>query len=113
MMNYKGYVGRVEHDEQANVLFGRVINTRDVITFEGKTVDEIRQAFHDSVDDYLEFCAELGKEPDKPLSGKLAFRTSLETHRKIYLAAAKTDKSVNAWMDEVLREAAEEVLSDS
>lgn len=60
-MNYKGYKASIEFDSQAEILFGRVIDMKDVITFEGTTVDEIRQAFHDSVDDYLEFCAQLGK----------------------------------------------------
>ncbi len=112
-MNYKGYTGKVEFDSEAKLFFGRVINIKDVITFEGTTADEILQAFYDSVDDYLEFCAELGREPDKPFSGRLAYRTTPETHRKIAFAAAKLHKSVNAWMDEVLEKAAEQVLSES
>lgn len=66
-MNYKGYKASIEFDGQAEILFGRVIDMKDVITFAGTTVDEIRQAFHDSVDDYLEFCAQLGKEPERPV----------------------------------------------
>lgn len=66
-MNYKGYKASIEIDGQAEILFGRVIDMKDVITFEGTTVDEIRQAFHDSVDDYLEFCIQLGKEPEIPV----------------------------------------------
>jgi predicted HicB family RNase H-like nuclease len=88
------------------------IDITDVITFEGTTVDEIRQAFRDSVDDYLEFCQELGKEPDKPFSGRLPFRTTPERHRKIFLAAKLAGKSMNAWMDDTLAEAAERVLQD-
>lgn len=111
MMTYKGYTGQVVFDPEANIFFGRVIDTQDVITFEGKTVEEICQAFHDSVDDYLDFCQELAKEPEKPFSGKLPFRTTPENHRKVYLAAAKAGKSINAWMDEVLSQAAEKTLS--
>jgi predicted HicB family RNase H-like nuclease len=112
MMTYKGYTGRVEVDEKAGILHGRVIDITDVITFEGTTVDEIRQAFRDSVDDYLAFCQELGKEPDKPFSGRLPFRTTPERHRKIFLAAKLAGKSMNAWMDDTLAEAAERVLRD-
>jgi len=110
MMTYKGYSGQVEFDDEADILHGRVIGIKDVITFEGRTVDDIRVAFHDSVDDYLEFCQELGQEPDKPFSGKLPFRTSPERHRRIYLAAKKAGESINSWMDDVLSEAADEAL---
>ncbi len=110
MMTYKGYSGQVEFDDEAGILHGRVIGIKDVITFEGKTVDDIRVAFHDSVDDYLDFCQELEQEPDKPFSGKLPFRTSPERHRRIYLAAKKAGESINSWMDNVLSEAADEAL---
>ena len=65
MMNYKGYVGAVEVDSEAKILHGRVRGIRDIITFEGETVDEVIKAFHDSIDDYLEFCQELGRELEK------------------------------------------------
>jgi predicted HicB family RNase H-like nuclease len=112
MMTYKGYTGQIEVDEKAGILHGRVIDITDVITFEGTTVDEIRQAFRDSVDDYLEFCQELGKEPDKPFSGRLPFRTTPERHRKIFLAAKLAGKSINAWMDDTLAEAAQRALQE-
>ena len=69
MMEYKGYYAQVVFDEDANVFHGEVINLRDVITFEGETVDELRQAFQDSVDDYLEFCAERGEALSKAIDG--------------------------------------------
>jgi predicted HicB family RNase H-like nuclease len=63
MMEYKGYLGKVEFDDQAALFHGEVISTRDVITFQGKSVAELKQAFRDSVDDYLAFCAQRGEEP--------------------------------------------------
>ena len=65
IMNYKGFIGVVEYDENARIFSGEVINTRTVITFQGTTVDEIEQEFHASVDDYLEWCKEDGVEPEK------------------------------------------------
>jgi predicted HicB family RNase H-like nuclease len=112
MLNYKGYSGQIEVDIEAGILFGRVLGIRDVVTFKGATVEEAVQAFRDSIDDYLEFCQERGEEPNKPFSGKLAFRTTPERHRQVYIAAQKTGKSINAWMDEVLSRAAEEVLGE-
>ena len=105
MMEYKGYIGKVEVDDEAGILHGEVINVRDVITFEGKTVAEVRQAFHDSVDDYLEFCAERGDDPEKPFSGKFVVRIPPELHREIYTRARVENKSLNNWVSNVLEEA--------
>ena len=63
MMEYKGYIGKVEFDDEAGIFHGEVINTRDVITFQGTTVAEIKQTFQESVEDYLAFCKQLGQEP--------------------------------------------------
>ncbi len=111
MMTYKGFTASVEVDVEAGILFGKVIDINDVITFKAKTVDEARQEFQNSVDDYLAFCEELGEEPDKPFSGKLPFRTTPEHHRKIFIAAKKAGKSINAWMDEILTVAADKVIN--
>lgn len=111
-MEYKGYFGRVEYDESGEIFFGRVINIDDVITFESESAKEIKQAFRDSLDDYLEFCAELEKQPSKPYSGKFVFRTTPELHEKIAVAAAKEDKSINTWIEEVVKQAAAKVLAD-
>ena len=107
---YKGYTGKFEIDLEDNLIYGVVIDIKDVITFEGKTIDEVISAFHESVDDYLEFCLQLGQQPDKSFSGKLPFRTTPENHRKIFLAATKAGKSINAWMEEVLSMASTKIL---
>lgn len=111
MMIYKGYTASIEVDVEAGILFGQVLDINDVITFKAKTVDEARQEFQISVDDYLAFCEELGEEPDKPFSGKLPFRTTPEHHRKIFIAAKKAGKSINAWIDEILTGAADKVIN--
>ena len=111
MMTYKGYTASLEVDVEAKILFGQVLDINDVITFKGQTVDEARQEFQNSVDDYLAFCEELGEEPDKPFSGKLPFRTTPEHHRKIFIAAKKAGKSINAWMDEILTVAADKIIN--
>jgi len=64
MLEYKGYTAHVELDADAGIFHGEVLDTRDVITFQGKSVDEVQEAFHESVDDYLEFCASHEKSRD-------------------------------------------------
>ena len=102
MMKHKGYIGKVEYDDEAGIFHGEVINLRDVITFQGDSVEELRQAFRDSVEDYLEFCAERNEEPEKPFSGKFIVRIPPELHRKIYTRAKIADTSLNSWVGEVL-----------
>ncbi len=103
MMEYKGYIGKLEIDDEVGILYGEVINVRDVITFEGTSVEEIQQAFHESVDDYLEFCAERGESPEKPFSGKFVLRLPEELHRQAYIQAKLKNKSLNSWVTEVLQ----------
>jgi len=105
MMEYKGYIGKVEIDDEAGILHGEVINIRDVITFEGSCVEEIQKAFRESVDDYLAFCAQRGESPEKPFSGKFILRLPTELHRKAYVQAKLEDKSLNGWVTEVLQTA--------
>ena len=103
MMEYKGYIGKVEIDDEVGILYGEVINVRDVITFEGASVDEVQKAFRVSVDDYLDFCAQRNESPEKPFSGRFVVRLPAELHRKAYIQAKLADKSLNGWVTEVLQ----------
>jgi predicted HicB family RNase H-like nuclease len=104
-MQYKNYMAKVEYDDEAGVFHGEVIDLRDVITFEGESVGELRQAFEDSVEDYLEFCSQRGEEPEKPFSGRFLLRISPELHREISMLAKLEDSSLNQWIKERLADA--------
>jgi predicted HicB family RNase H-like nuclease len=86
MLNYKGYIGHVEFDDEAEIFAGEVINTKDVITFQADTAHGLKQAFIDSIEDYFEFCKERNEDPEKPFSGKFNLRISPELHREVYVA---------------------------
>jgi predicted HicB family RNase H-like nuclease len=101
-MKYKGYEAVVAFDADANIFHGEVINTRDVITFQGKSVAELKKALRDSVEDYLAFCKERGEEPDKPFSGNFIVRIRPDLHRELYTQAKKSGKSLNAFIEERL-----------
>jgi predicted HicB family RNase H-like nuclease len=105
MMEYKGYFAKIEFDDDANIFHGEVINLRDVITFEGENVRELRQAFQDSVDDYLAFCAERGEDPEKPYSGRFVVRVEPELHKNIMIEARKKGKSLNVWVKDAISKA--------
>ena len=112
-MEYKGYFAKVEFDDEANIFHGEVINLRDVVTFEGATVDELRQAFKDSVDDYLEFCAGRGENPDKPYSGRFVVRVEPELHKSLAIEARKKGISINSLVSEALSKVLEGTIQHS
>lgn len=95
MMKYKGYVGRVEYDSEAQIFHGEVVGLKDIITFQGTNAKEVEQAFEDSVNDYLEWCKERGEKPEKTFSGKLNLRMSPDLHAYLALEAAQRGVSLN------------------
>jgi predicted HicB family RNase H-like nuclease len=111
MMEYKGYVGKVEFDDAAGIFHGEVLDTRDVITFQGLSVSELKTAFQESIDDYLAFCKQRGEEPNKPFSGQFVTRIPPELHRQVNLAASISGKSLNAWVVEQLQAAVAHIRS--
>jgi predicted HicB family RNase H-like nuclease len=101
-MTYKCYIGTVEYSEEDNCLFGRIAGIRDIISYEGESVEEIRKAFEDAVDDYLDHCAATGKEPNKPYSGKFVLRIDPALHARIAAKAMTNGKSLNQYVADVL-----------
>lgn len=102
MLRHQGYQGSVEFDDQEGIFHGEVVDTRDVITFEGTSVEELERAFRDSIDDYLEFCRERGEQPDKPFSGRLMVRLPPSLHRRLHVEARRERKSLNQLVSERL-----------
>ena len=98
MMKYKGYVGIVEFDDKAKIFHGDVIGLKDVITFQGTTVQELETAFQDSINDYLVWCAERGEKPEKTFSGNLHLRMNPELHANLALQASKQGLSLNEFI---------------
>lgn len=102
MLQYKGYTGHVEYDDDADLFHGEVLDLKDVVTFQGNSVSQIKKAFRDSIDDYLEFCENRGEEADKPFSGRLMLRLPPSLHRDVYVRANSEGKSLNQWIADKL-----------
>ena len=98
MMTYKGYTGAVQFDAEAAIFHGEVTGLRDVVTFQGKSVDELKAAFEDSIDDYLEYCQSRGEAPDKPFSGRFLLRVDPSLHRRLAELSANEGISLNHWI---------------
>lgn len=105
ILTYKGYQGVFDYDPEADVFHGDVAGLTDVITFQGRSIDELKAALEDSVEDYLVFCAEQGKTPEKPYSGRFNVRLDPELHQAIACEAVSAGKSLNGWVADTLRNA--------
>lgn len=105
-MTYKGYSARIEYDNEDGILTGKIAGIRDGVGFHAISVEGLKEVFHEAVDDYVETCAKVGKDPQKQYSGRVMFRVDPEVHRKVALAAELSGKSLNQWAEEVLNRAA-------
>ncbi len=105
-MTYKGYAARIAYDDDDGIFTGQIAGIRDRVGFHADTVEDLREAFHEAVEDYIETCASIGKDPQKAFSGQVMFRVSPEVHRKAVIAAELAGKSLNQWAEEVLDRAA-------
>jgi predicted HicB family RNase H-like nuclease len=103
---YKGYAARIEFDPEDRIFIGHVAGIRDVVGFHGSTVDELEEAFHAAVDDYVAACRALRQAPERPASGKMMLRVAPEVHAAAIRAAELTGKSLNQWAAEALAQAA-------
>ena len=105
-MTHNGYIAEIALDEDTGLLSGIVLNTRATLHFAGKTVDELKSAFADTIADYADWCRAEGREPEKPYSGTLSHRITPDLHLRIASKAVRDGKSINAVIGEALERVA-------
>jgi len=105
ILTYDGYIAQVSYEEGDELMHGTTVNTRSVLHFAGKTVQDLKQAFADTIADYRDFCKKRGIEPEKPYSGTLSLRLPPELHKRIAIEAMKTGESINQFITDKLEEA--------
>ena len=103
---YRGYAARIDYSDEDQLLIGHVAGIRDVIGFHGESISELRRAFEEAVDDYIETCEKLGREPQKAYSGKLSLRLEPALHASVAAKAELAEKSINQWVSDILSQAA-------
>lgn len=104
ILEYKGYYAKVEYSSEDKVLFGKIEGINDLVNFESDSTEGIEKEFREAVDDYLEFCKEVGKEPDKVYKGTFNVRITPELHKKAALIALKNGDSLNRTIEKALEE---------
>lgn len=104
MLSYKGYFGSIEVSVEDNVLHGKIQCVNDIVTYEAETPSELKVAFEEAVDDYLDTCKQLGKSPDKPMSGTFNVRIGPDLHKKAFLAAVADKTTLNDFVRKAIEE---------
>ena len=102
MMEYKGYHAKVYFDARDDIFVGEVFGLNDSLNFHGSTVQELKEMFHQSIDNYLELCNKLGEEPEREFKGSFNIRVQPELHRQLAYNALKEGKSLNQYINESL-----------
>ncbi|MCL2838004.1 MAG: type II toxin-antitoxin system HicB family antitoxin [Oscillospiraceae bacterium] len=102
VLEHNGYVGKIEFSSDDNCFFGKILGINDLVSFEGSSVDEIKSAFSEAVDDYLEMCAENGKEPEKSYKGSFNVRIDPVLHRQAASFAALSNISLNQFVESAI-----------
>lgn len=105
ILRYKDYYGKVEYNSEDDVLYGKVEGIADLIVYEGYSIDEIKLSFQNAVDDYLKFCKEIGKNPDKSYKGSFNVRIPPEIHKKAYIMALEQGISLNQFVTNAITSA--------
>jgi len=103
-MKYKNYEAVIKYSDEDETFIGEVINTTDILVFDGATVDEVRASFYAVVDEYIDDCEKEGKKPQKPFSGKFMTRIKPALHQHVFIQAKKTGISLNKFVEEALED---------
>lgn len=105
LMNYKGYIARVEYSPEDDCFVGHLMGINDIIGFHADSVSQLHVAFEEAVDDYLDACKKANRTPQRSYSGRILLRVSPETHAKAVIAAKSHGMSLNAWTENLLAQA--------
>jgi len=103
ILSYKGYTGSVEYSEEDEIFYGKIEFITDSVLYEGSSVEELKRNFQEAVEDYIEACSEIGKEPQKPFKGRILTRINPELHKKAALIALQKRISLNKFVEKAIQ----------
>ena len=103
-LEYKGYIGSIDYSEEDGVLYGKIEFINALVSYEGESINSLKKAFEESVDDYLDLCAETGRQPEKPFKGSFNVRVEPELHKGAARLAKHQDITLNHLVASALKE---------
>lgn len=107
-LSYKDYIGSVSFSAEDEVFYGKIEHINDLITFESDNAHDLKKAFEEAVDDYLEVCNQKGVLPEKPFRGSFNVRLKPALHKQAYLKALQSGISLNKFIELTLEKALED-----
>ncbi len=102
LLEYKKFYGSVNYSAEDDVFYGKIEDINDLISYEGESVDEIKHAFYDAVDDYIETCRQIGKEPEKSYRGVFSVRVPPDLHKRAFIMAKQRGYTLNKFVKEAI-----------
>ena len=103
LLRYKGYSARPEYSAEDHIFYGTILGISDLVDFQSESARELEKEFHKAVDDYLEFCAEIGKNPQKEYSGLFNVRITPDLHRELSTFAQAEGVTLNKAVEQAIR----------
>ena len=103
LLRYKGYSARPEYSAEDRIFYGKILGISDLVDFQSENAKDLEEEFHKAVDDYLEFCAEIGKQPQKEYSGLFNVRIPPEQHREVSVFAQAEGVTLNKAVEQAIR----------
>lgn len=104
VLTYKGYSARPEYSVEDQIFYGKILGIDDLVDFYAENAKDLEKEFHAAVDDYLEYCKEIGKKPEREFNGVFNVRVSSELHKKAYYEAVEESVSLNKLVEQALKE---------
>ena len=108
VLRYKGYYAKPAYDPEDQIIYGKILGIDDLVDFYSENARDVEAEFHKAVDDYLDFCKEVGKEPQKAYSGTFNVRVSEELHRNAALCAQANGMTLNSYVEQAIRHKVEQ-----
>jgi predicted HicB family RNase H-like nuclease len=103
-MEYKNYMGSVEYSDEDNILYGSITGIKDSVSYHGRSIDEIKAAFADAVDHYLDMCEAEGLQPDIPFNGTLGVSLSPNVYKQLVSFSASKNQTVNRSVEDAIKQ---------
>jgi predicted HicB family RNase H-like nuclease len=108
-LKYKDFIGSVHYSDEDEVFFGKIEGINDLITFEGKTVADLKNAFIESIEDYIAICSESKKPIHKSYKGSFNIRISSDLHSKAARSAQLQGISLNQFVRKAIEREAKTI----
>ena len=98
ILKYKDFIATVKYSDEDEAFIGKIEGINSVVSFEGQSVDELKSAFHEAVESYIDFCSRKGIRQRKSYNGVLNIRIPSKTHSRVAMYAKSHGITINSFI---------------